>query len=142
MAWKMNFWARLQDGNRAHRIVNNFISLVGGEGIDYNNGGGIYENLLCAHPPFQIDGNLGYVAGVTEMLLQSQEGFLDFLPALPDAWRKAGQVQGIRARGNYTLDFSWKDGQVTAYRIYSPVAKTVKVKINGEMKTVKAIVKK
>lgn len=138
MAWKMNFWARLQDGNHAYTILKNFISLVGGEGIDYNEGGGIYENLLCAHPPFQIDGNFGYVAGICEMLVQSQEGFIDLLPAIPDQWKAGGQVSGLRARGNITLDLQWENGKVTNYTLYSPDARMVKVKVNGEFKNMKS----
>lgn len=134
MAWKMNFWARLQDGNHAHNILHNFISLVGGEGIDYQQGGGVYENLLCAHPPFQIDGNLGYVAGVCEMLVQSQEGFIDLLPALPDYWKDAGKVSGLRARGNITIDMEWKDGKVVSYKLRSPQRRKIKIKVNGVMK--------
>lgn len=136
MAWKMNFWARLHDGNHAYKILGNFITLAGGDGIDYNEGGGVYANLLCAHPPFQIDGNLGYTAGVAEMLVQSQEGFIDLLPALPDAWKSYGVIKGLKTRGNFTVDFSWKDGKVTDYRIASDSEKKVKVKVNGTIKEV------
>ncbi|TJZ59971.1 glycoside hydrolase family 95 protein [Sphingobacterium olei] len=136
MAWKMNFWARLQDGNHAYTILRNFITLVGGEGVDYDEGGGIYENLLCAHPPFQIDGNLGYVAGVVEMLVQSQEGFIDLLPAVPDQWKAEGQVSGLRARGDINVDMKWKDGKVVSYKLTSPVKKNVKIKVNGDFKDV------
>src|SRR5690606_17993366 len=136
MAWKMNFWARLQDGNHAYTILRNFITLVGGEGIDYDKGGGVYENLLCAHPPFQIDGNLGYVAGICEMLIQSQEGFIDLLAALPDAWKAEGQISGLRARGNVTVDMSWKEGKVIAYRLTSPQKQKVKIKVNGHFEEI------
>jgi len=136
MAWKMNFWARLHNGNHAYKILKNFITLVGGEGIDYNQGGGIYGNLLCAHPPFQIDGNFGYTAGVAEMLLQSQEGFIDFLPAIPDEWKSSGEVKGLKVRGNITVSFKWKNGKVTSYRLTTPNTQKVGLKVNGVLTTI------
>lgn len=139
MAWKMNFWARLHDGNHADKILKNFITLVGGgDNINYNEGGGVYANLLCAHPPFQIDGNLGYTAGVAEMLVQSQEGFIELLPALPDTWKAYGKIKGIKARGNITISMEWKDGVVTSYQLTAPVRQQVQVKVNGVLKKVVA----
>ncbi len=127
MAWKVAFWARLQDGNHAYKILTNFINLVGGDGIDYNNGGGVYANLLCAHPPFQIDGNLGYVAAVSELLLQSQTDVLELLPALPDRW-SAGTVKGLRARGNIHIEkMEWNNGSITQLSLSSPQDQTIQV---------------
>lgn len=137
MAWKMNFWARLHDGNHAYKILQNFITLVGGDGIDYDRGGGIYANLLCAHPPFQIDGNFGYTAGVAEMLLQSHEGFLELLPAIPDQWKSYGEVKGLKARGNITVSFKWENGKVVSYRLTGSQASTVTIKVNGIYTSVK-----
>jgi alpha-L-fucosidase 2 len=124
MAWKANFWARLRDGDRAAKLL----SMLIGRGAG---------NLMCLHPPFQIDGNFGGCAAVAEMLIQSHDGAITLLPALPAAWSE-GKVTGLRARGNFTVDMEWREGKVTGYRIASKEARPVKARVNGELKTVTA----
>jgi len=95
----------------------------------------VYSNLFDTHPPFQIDGNFGATAGMAEMLLQSQAGEIQLLPALPQAWAE-GAVTGLKARGNVTVDMAWKDGKLTSATLRSPVATKATVRFNGRTQTV------
>ena len=138
IAYKILWWARLHDGERANKLLIQLLNPTLKTGINYGAGGGIYPDLLSAGPPFQIDGNFGATAGIAEMLIQSHAGYIDLLPAIPDAWKASGSVRGLKARGNFTVDFAWKNGQVTFYKISSPIPAKVKVRINGEIRVINA----
>nr|WP_249665361.1 glycoside hydrolase N-terminal domain-containing protein [Mucilaginibacter sp. Bleaf8] len=125
IAWKVNIWARMRQGDHAYLMLTKLLSPA--DAVPNHEKGGVYHNLFDAHPPFQIDGNFGGAAGIAEMLLQSQSGNLELLPALPSALPN-GEVKGICARGGFVLNFSWKDGQLQQVAITSTVGKVCTVK--------------
>ena len=118
MGWKVNLWARAQDGDHAHLIIKNALKHSTSYGVNAW-AGGIYYNLFDSHAPFQIDGNFGVCSGIAEMLLQSAHGYINILPALPAVWEAQGKVTGMKAMGNFTVDFNWVDGKVEKATIES-----------------------
>ena len=127
-AWKVNFWARLHDGNRSYKLLKSLLEPAFASEISVKAGGGTYPNLFCSHPPFQIDGNLGGTAGIAEMLIQSHDGYVELLPALPDKWA-SGQFRGLRVRGGAELDVSWEKGRITEAVVRSKSNSTLRIKL-------------
>ncbi|TCC93645.1 glycoside hydrolase family 95 protein [Pedobacter frigiditerrae] len=125
MAWKINLWARLLDGNHAYKLITDQIKPV------TQQSGGTYPNFFDAHPPFQIDGNFGCTAGISEMLIQSHDGAIYLLPALPDAWPK-GNVQGLVARGGFKIDLEWEGKKITKLVIYSALGGNCRLRLNQQ----------
>ena len=130
LAWKILMWARIKDGAHVQKLLKAMFRVVDPEEAMNTIGGGIYPNLLCAHPPYQIDGNFGYTAGVAEALLQSHEKVVHILPALPPEWTK-GKVTGLKARGNITVDIEWDEKQVKV-KLYLDIDRKVEIKIKNQ----------
>lgn len=134
LAWKMNFWARLADGERAFKLFSNLLKPVTETGFNMTDGGGTYPNLFCAHPPFQIDGNFGGTAGIAEMLIQSHEGFINFLPALPNAWNN-GSYTGLQVRGGAEVCASWEKGEVVKASLKATTTNSFKIKVPKKIRS-------
>ncbi|MBL8064628.1 MAG: hypothetical protein JNM34_02095 [Chthonomonadaceae bacterium] len=145
MAWKVNFWARLGDGDRALKLLTDLWKPVSETGVDYQRGGGTYANLFCAHPPFQIDGNFGATAGIAEMLLQSHRELpnepytLNILPALPKSW-PSGTIKGLRGRGGFSVDIEWSSGRLVFARVTRLAGSgAIRLRMPGESFTVSGV---
>ena len=131
MGWKVNWWAKLQDGNHAYKLIQNQLTPIGNE----RGAGGTYNNLFDAHPPFQIDGNFGCTSGITEMLMQSSDGAVHILPALPDVW-PSGNISGLKARGGFEIvEMQWKYAKLVKLVVKSNLGGNLRLRLPNEMKS-------
>lgn len=138
IGWKINFWARLHDGDNAYTMLRRALKLTGDKSFNMSDGGGVYPNLFSTHPPFQLDGNMGVTAGVAEMLLQSHAGVIHLLPALPEEWPN-GSVRGLKARGGVEVDLSWADGQLVQAKVRNAKAGSYRLKYKENETTFSAL---
>jgi len=132
MGWKVNLWARLLDGNHARKLISDQLTLVDPAKGGFGGGGGTYPNFFDAHPPFQIDGNFGCTSGITEMLLQSHDGAIDILPALPDEW-KNGSITGLKAYGGFEVSIAWESNEVKKITIKSNLGGNCRIRVPNEV---------
>jgi alpha-L-fucosidase 2 len=130
MGWKVNWWAKLQDGNHAYKLIQNQLTPIG----DERGSGGTYNNLFDAHPPFQIDGNFGCISGITEMLMQSADGAVHILPALPDIWPK-GSISGLKTRGDFEIvEMIWENSELVKLVVKSNLGGNLRLRLPNPMK--------
>ncbi|SMO32434.1 alpha-L-fucosidase 2 [Saccharicrinis carchari] len=136
-AWKVNFWARLLDGNRAYKLLKSLLQPAIGDAVLMDgSGSGTYPNLFCAHPPFQIDGNFGGTAGIAEMLIQSHDGFIELLPAIPDEWA-TGNYKGLKVRGGAEVSATWQNNRLQNAEILASTDNTFRLKVPAGIASVK-----
>ncbi|NKI25459.1 glycoside hydrolase family 95 protein [Arenibacter sp. 6A1] len=138
IGWKINFWARLFDGDRSYKLLRRALQLVHNDGVNMMDGGGVYTNLLSTHPPFQLDGNMGATAGMAEMLLQSHAGEINILPALPKTW-DTGKMSGLKARGGIVVDIEWNQKKLKRIVLKSAFDQTVTIRYQEKTVDIKLL---